>query len=311
MSTSTTSSMRSSAEPQPGPDGEVNWSREETAMRGPDSASTRCWRRRDSRQDTPPVHHRDEQGARAGVQRRRHGFTITSAGGRGRVYVEGTEALQAVVDWLMEAKENGDSRGDELAQRPSPIDAILALYAPTGESSAGGGSAGCGPSTAPERARGLRGSDLHRPRRRAAGDRRPVPRYRAGAPAAVRAGHQLPPGQGDRPVRQRPAPAPDADRHRGGAPALRPEGIRLRQPQPVRPAGEGGRQAQDRLDLRDPGGDGGRPCCPGEHQQLDRCAPEQQRRDQDAVQVLRLQVVRVGHPVRRGPRVRSHQDPVR
>ena len=37
------------------------------------------------------------------------GFTITSAGGQRRVYVEGTEALQAVVDWLMDAKENNDT----------------------------------------------------------------------------------------------------------------------------------------------------------------------------------------------------------
>ena len=42
------------------------------------------------------------------------GVTIVSAGGRGRVCVEGTEALQAVVDWLMDAKEN-EMRSDRLA----------------------------------------------------------------------------------------------------------------------------------------------------------------------------------------------------
>ena len=59
------------------------------------------------------------------------GFTITSAGGQGRVDVEGPEALQAVVDWLMDAKENGDTRATSWLDDRS-IDAILALYAPTG-----------------------------------------------------------------------------------------------------------------------------------------------------------------------------------
>ena len=59
------------------------------------------------------------------------GFTIASAGGGGRVYVEGTEALQAVVDWLMEAKENDDVEATNWLNDQS-VDAVLALYAPTG-----------------------------------------------------------------------------------------------------------------------------------------------------------------------------------
>ncbi len=59
------------------------------------------------------------------------GFTITSAGGQGQVNVEGPEALQAVVDWLMDAKENGDTTATSWLDDRS-IDAILALYAPTG-----------------------------------------------------------------------------------------------------------------------------------------------------------------------------------
>ena len=59
------------------------------------------------------------------------GFTITSGGGRGQVNVEGSEALQAVVDWLMDAKEKGDTGATSWLDDRS-IDAILALYAPTG-----------------------------------------------------------------------------------------------------------------------------------------------------------------------------------
>jgi hypothetical protein len=59
------------------------------------------------------------------------GFTITSAGGRGQVNVEGPDALQAVVDWLMDAKENGNASAKSWLDDRS-IDAILALYAPTG-----------------------------------------------------------------------------------------------------------------------------------------------------------------------------------
>jgi hypothetical protein len=59
------------------------------------------------------------------------GFTITSAGSQGQVNVEGPDALQAVVDWLMDAKENGNARATNWLDDRS-IDAILALYAPTG-----------------------------------------------------------------------------------------------------------------------------------------------------------------------------------
>lgn len=59
------------------------------------------------------------------------GFTLTFAGAGGRVYVAGTEGVQAVVDWLMEAKENGDAEATKWLDDQS-VDAVLALYAPTG-----------------------------------------------------------------------------------------------------------------------------------------------------------------------------------
>ena len=59
------------------------------------------------------------------------GVTLVSTDGRGGVAVEGAEALQAVVDWLMDAKENGNAAATEWLDDRS-IDAILALYAPTG-----------------------------------------------------------------------------------------------------------------------------------------------------------------------------------
>jgi hypothetical protein len=59
------------------------------------------------------------------------GFAITSAGGRGQVYVQGIEAAQAVVDWLMDEKEGGNQDAVDWLKDQS-IDAVLALYAPTG-----------------------------------------------------------------------------------------------------------------------------------------------------------------------------------
>ncbi|HZR50343.1 MAG TPA: DUF87 domain-containing protein [Streptosporangiaceae bacterium] len=57
------------------------------------------------------------------------GFTIVSDG-RGNVHVEGTEAIQAVVDWLMDLKDSNADAADWL--KDQSVDAILALYAPTG-----------------------------------------------------------------------------------------------------------------------------------------------------------------------------------
>jgi hypothetical protein len=59
------------------------------------------------------------------------GFTINSAGGSGAVYVEGTYAVQAVVDWLIEQKEAGDTDAEDWL-RDQSVDAVLALYNPTG-----------------------------------------------------------------------------------------------------------------------------------------------------------------------------------
>jgi len=59
------------------------------------------------------------------------GFTLTPSGTRGSVYVEGTEGVQAVMDWLREAKESGNADAEDWLKDQS-VDAILALYAPTG-----------------------------------------------------------------------------------------------------------------------------------------------------------------------------------
>jgi hypothetical protein len=119
------------AEPQPGPDGQVNRSRANRAARARFcfyallakagfQASNAHRFTTVMRQQL--VHAFNGSGS---------GFTIASAGGGGRVYVEGTEALQAVVDWLMEAKENGDVEATNWLNDQS-VDAVLALYAPTG-----------------------------------------------------------------------------------------------------------------------------------------------------------------------------------
>lgn len=119
------------ADPQPGPDGQVNWSR---AVR---TARARfCFHAllakagfgaRARHRFTTVINQRLVQAFNAAGT----GFTITSSGGRGQVYVEGTEALQAVVDWMMDAKESGDPDATKWLDDRS-VDAILALYAPTG-----------------------------------------------------------------------------------------------------------------------------------------------------------------------------------
>jgi hypothetical protein len=58
------------------------------------------------------------------------GFTINAAGG-GAVYVEGTDAVQAVVDWLIEQREASNADADDWLKDQS-VDAVLALYNPTG-----------------------------------------------------------------------------------------------------------------------------------------------------------------------------------
>lgn len=119
------------ADPQPGPDGTVNWSRSRRAAKarfcfhallgkaGFDAAANQ-------RFTTIMKRELIEAFNKAGT-----GFQVTSAGGRGQVQVLGTEAAQAVVDWLMEAKESGNHDAEDWLKDQS-IDAVLALYAPTG-----------------------------------------------------------------------------------------------------------------------------------------------------------------------------------
>ena len=119
------------ADPQAGPDGQVNWSR---AVRT--SRARFCFYAllakagfgaRPRHRFTTVI----SQGLVQAFNAAGTGFFITSAGGRGQVYVEGTEAVQAVVDWMMDAKENGDADATRWLDDRS-VDAILALYAPTG-----------------------------------------------------------------------------------------------------------------------------------------------------------------------------------
>lgn len=59
------------------------------------------------------------------------GFTIVPAGGNGAVYVQGTDAAQAVVDWLIEQRDGGNTDAEEWLKDQS-VDAVLGLYQPTG-----------------------------------------------------------------------------------------------------------------------------------------------------------------------------------
>jgi hypothetical protein len=119
------------AEPQPGPDGQVNRSRANRAARARFCfyalLAKAGFQANNAHRFTTVMKQQLVQAFNGSGT----GFTIVSAGGGGRVYVEGTEALQAVLDWLMEAKENDDVEATNWLNDQS-VDAILALYAPTG-----------------------------------------------------------------------------------------------------------------------------------------------------------------------------------
>jgi Helicase HerA, central domain len=119
------------ADPQPGQDGAVNWSRKTRtakarfcfyALLGKAGFSAAASQRFTTVMKKALVDAFNGAGT---------GFTITPTGGRGQVTVQGTEAAQAVVDWLMEAKEAKNQDAEEWLNDQS-IDAVLALYAPTG-----------------------------------------------------------------------------------------------------------------------------------------------------------------------------------
>ena len=119
------------AEPQPGPDGQVNRSRANRAARARFCfyalLAKAGFQASNANRFTTVMRQQLVQAFNASGT----GFTIASAGGGGRVYVQGTEALQAVVDWLMEAKENNDAEATNWLNDQS-VDAVLALYLPTG-----------------------------------------------------------------------------------------------------------------------------------------------------------------------------------
>jgi hypothetical protein len=119
------------ADPQPGPDGQVNWSRKQRAQRARFCFYALLARAgfpaRPTQRFTTVINQQLVQAFNAAGT----GFTSTSVGGRGQVNVEGTEALQAVVDWLLDAKESGNPEARKWLDDRS-VDAVLALYAPTG-----------------------------------------------------------------------------------------------------------------------------------------------------------------------------------
>jgi len=119
------------AEPQLGPDGQMNRSRANRAARARFCfyalLAKAGFQASNAHQFTTVMRQQLVQAFNGSGT----GFTIASAGGGGRVYVEGTEALQAVLDWLMEAKENDDVEATNWLNDQS-VDAVLALYAPTG-----------------------------------------------------------------------------------------------------------------------------------------------------------------------------------
>jgi hypothetical protein len=119
------------AEPQPGPDGQVNRSRANRAARARFCfyalLAKAGFQASNAHQFTTVMKQQLVQAFNGSGT----GFTIAPAGRGGRVYIEGTEALQAVVDWLMEAKENSDIEATNWLNDQS-VDAVLALYAPTG-----------------------------------------------------------------------------------------------------------------------------------------------------------------------------------
>ncbi len=119
------------AEPQLGPDGQVNRSRANRAARARFCfyalLAKAGFQASDAHRFTTVMRQQLVQAFNGSGT----GFTIASAGGGGQVYVEGTEALQAVLDWLMEAKENNDVEATNWLNDQS-VDAVLALYAPTG-----------------------------------------------------------------------------------------------------------------------------------------------------------------------------------
>jgi Helicase HerA, central domain len=119
-------------EPQPDADGRVNWSRRQRAARARFCfyallAKAGFEARPNQRFDT--VMKREL--VQAFNNDSSSGFTITSIGNRGEVTVQGTEALQAVVDWLRDAEDNGNATAADWLNDPS-VEAVLALYAPTG-----------------------------------------------------------------------------------------------------------------------------------------------------------------------------------
>jgi hypothetical protein len=120
-------------DPQPDADGRVNFSRRNRnararfcfyALLAKAGFSTRANHRFTTVMDRALVEAFNSANSDAGV-------TLVSTDRRGGVAVEGVEALQAVVDWLMDAKESGNAAATGWLDDRS-IDAILALYAPTG-----------------------------------------------------------------------------------------------------------------------------------------------------------------------------------
>ena len=119
------------ADPQPGPGGAVNWSRKTRAAKARFCFHALLGKAGFTAAPTQRFTTVMKKALVDAFNAADTGFSITSAGGHGQVSVQGTEAAQAVVDWLMEAKESANLDAEDWLKDQS-IDAVLALYAPTG-----------------------------------------------------------------------------------------------------------------------------------------------------------------------------------
>jgi hypothetical protein len=118
------------SDPQPGPDGQVNYSRQNRARK----ARLCFYALLGKAGFATPTNAVFQTVMTAPLMTAFNGadtgYTITS-GGRGSVTVRGVDAAQAVVDWLVAEAEGGNGDASRWLEDPS-IDAVLALYNPTG-----------------------------------------------------------------------------------------------------------------------------------------------------------------------------------
>lgn len=119
------------ADPQPDTDGRVNFSRQGRAARARFCFYALLGKAGFAAQPNQRFSTRMKRDLVDAFNNSDSGFTLTTTGNRGFVYVEGTEAAQAVVDWLMDARDAGSADASDWLKDQS-VNAIIALYSPTG-----------------------------------------------------------------------------------------------------------------------------------------------------------------------------------